>query len=158
MIFLSVFAANAQSGGSYAITESVIATGGGSSAAGQYSTTGTSGQSLTGTQSTGGAYSVSGGFWQPVFTPTAANVGVSGRIMTANGNGIRGCIVTLTGGSGVSRSSLSTSFGYFRFDNVEAGQTYVIGIQSKRYQFANGTQIIPVTDEITDLVFTALPQ
>ncbi len=94
--------------------------------------------------------------WQRV-TPTAANVSVSGRVLTANGNGIRNVFVKLTDPSGATRRVISTSFGYFRFDDVEAGQTYVVSVQSKRYQFSNSTQVISVGDEISDLVFTALP-
>src|SRR5262249_26771932 len=46
----------------YAITQSVIAGGGGTSAGGTYSVTGTIGQSVLGVSS-GGSYTVSGGFW-----------------------------------------------------------------------------------------------
>jgi len=46
----------------YAITQSVIAGGGGTSAGGAYSVTGTIGQSVLGVSS-GGNYSIAGGFW-----------------------------------------------------------------------------------------------
>ncbi|MBS1786104.1 MAG: hypothetical protein JST85_00175 [Acidobacteria bacterium] len=51
----------AQSGGSYNITQSVIAGGGGASASGSYSETGVIGQSVVGASS-GGQYAVEGGF------------------------------------------------------------------------------------------------
>jgi trimeric autotransporter adhesin len=53
----------AQSGGNFNITESVIAGGGERSAGGAYDQTSTIGQSALG-EAGGGAFSVSGGFWQ----------------------------------------------------------------------------------------------
>ncbi len=148
----------AQSGPPFEITQSVISNGGGTSNGAPYSLTGTTGQSVAGTNSSGGGFGVSGGFWQPVFAPTAAMVAVSGRVATADGRGIRNARLTLTGVDGIIRMALTGPFGYFRFDDVAAGQTYIISIHSKRYVFANPTQIISVSDEITDLVFTADPQ
>jgi hypothetical protein len=52
----------AQAWAAYAITQSVIAGGGGTSAGGAYGVTGTIGQSVLGTSS-GGTFSVAGGFW-----------------------------------------------------------------------------------------------
>ena len=160
MIFvsISVGVGFAQSGGTYILTQSVIANGGGASSGGTFGVTGTNGQALAGTNSSGGGFGVTGGFWQPVFAPSAAMVAVSGRILTANGNGIRNVFVSLTDPGGTTRRTISSSFGYFRFDDVEAGQTYIISINSKRYVFTNPTQVISVSDEITDLVFTSEPQ
>ncbi len=81
--------------------------------------------------------------------PTAASVSISGRVMTANGNGVRNAIVQLTDPHGVTRRASTGSFGYYRFDDVEAGQTYVIGVASKRYVFSPRT--ISVSDELTGL-------
>ncbi len=147
----------AQSGAPYEITQSVISNGGGTSGGGTYSVTGTVGQSLAGTISSGGQISVRGGFWQSFFTPTAAMVAVSGRVMTASGRGISKVRVRLTDAAGVTRPTMSSDFGYFRLDDIEVGQTYIISVQSKRYQFANPTQVVVVSDEITGLNFNALP-
>lgn len=91
-------------------------------------------------------------------TPTAAHVSVSGRIITVSGQGIRDAHVTLTNSNGTTRSAITGSFGYWRFDDVEAGQTYIVSVRSKRFWFANDTQILSVNDEITGLTFTALPE
>ncbi len=156
LVFLPVSVLT-QSGGTFEITQSVVSNGGGTSNGGTFDVTGTSGQALAGTNSTGGNYGVRGGFWQGSFAPTAAVVAVSGRVVTAQDRGIFKVRVTLTGANGVSRSVQTNPFGNFRFDDVEAGQTYIISVRSKRYQFSNDTQVVLVTDEITDLVFTALP-
>src|SRR5258707_10488907 len=58
LVAVSSMAAHA----AYDIPQSVIANGGGTSANGAYSITGTIGQSIVG-MSSGGSYSVGGGFW-----------------------------------------------------------------------------------------------
>ncbi len=94
------------------------------------------------------------GMWQiAALAPTAANVSVSGRVLTANGNGVRNATVVLTDSNGNSRSAITSSFGYYHFDDVEAGQTYAATVRSKRYQFV--TRLISVTDTLADLDFTA---
>jgi hypothetical protein len=47
-------------------------------------------------------------------------------------------------------------FGYYQFDEVEAGQTYVIGVSSKRYVFTQEIQVITVLDNATDINFYAV--
>jgi Concanavalin A-like lectin/glucanases superfamily/Cohesin domain/Carboxypeptidase regulatory-like domain len=85
--------------------------------------------------------------------PTAANVTVSGRVLTTDGRGLTNAIVTMTDASGNVRSYRTGSFGYFNFDEVEAGQTYVFSVNSKLYTFA--PQILPINDDVSDLIFTA---
>ena len=86
--------------------------------------------------------------------PTAAGVSVSGRV-SVNGAGLRNAVVILTDNQGISRSVKTTTFGYFKFDEVEVGQTYTVSVMSKQYQFT--PQIVSVTDEITELNFTVEP-
>jgi hypothetical protein len=86
-------------------------------------------------------------------TPSAANVTVSGRVSTEGGRGISNARVTLTDSNGGTRTAITGTFGYYRFDEVESGQTYVISVISKRYQFS--PRVISVTDEIAGLDFTA---
>lgn len=90
---------------------------------------------------------------QIAFAPTAANVSIAGRVFTADGRAVRGAIVTLTGENGSTRTTRSSSFGSFRFSEVEAGQIYIVGVSSKRYQFT--PQVISVNEEITELNLTA---
>ena len=76
------------------------------------------------------------GIWQiQALVPSAANVSVSGRV-TANGTGISRANVTLTDAQGTSRRAITNAFGYYRFDEVGVGQTYVIEAASKKYTFA----------------------
>lgn len=150
---------HAQAGGPYEIRQSVIASGGGSNAAGgTFRVDGTIGQNIAGTTSTGGGFSLRGGFWsfEPA-APTASLVSVSGRIRTADGFGIRSVVVTLTSPDGTARSMQTGTFGYFRFDDVTAGQTYIISIRSRRYSFPEPVRLIQVVETVTDADFTASP-
>ncbi|MBE7516768.1 MAG: carboxypeptidase regulatory-like domain-containing protein [Chloracidobacterium sp.] len=91
------------------------------------------------------------------FIVTAAPASVSGRVVTANGNGIRNVLISITGGNTPQRLIARTgSFGYYRIDGLEAGNTYVITIQSKNYTFAEPSRVITVNDSLTDIDFTAL--
>ena len=88
-----------------------------------------------------------------VQAPTAATVSVSGRVMVAGDRGLTNALVYLTDQSGATRFARTTAFGYYRFDDVAAGQTYIVSIRSKRYYFA--PQIVTITEETRDLNFAA---
>ena len=68
--------------------------------------------------------------------------------------GVSRATVFLTDSNGVTRTMRTGSFGYFRFEDVRAGETYVVVIGHKRYTFA--ARVVSVEDEITELDFTAL--
>ncbi|MBS1796610.1 MAG: Ig-like domain repeat protein [Acidobacteria bacterium] len=85
--------------------------------------------------------------------PTAAGVSVGGRVLTQNGSGIRNARVILTDSAGRMREAVTGTFGYYRFDDVAAGEACTIQIVSRRYVFAPQTLI--VTDEIGDLDFVS---
>ena len=150
----------AQTGGSYDLTHSVIASGGGSNSnGGAYTVDGTAGQPIVGTQSTNGAFNVRGGFW-PVhqFAPTAAGVSVGGRVVSSEGYGIRNAQLVLTNlSTGEPRIALSSTFGYFRFDDVEVGHVYSLSVSTKRYTFEPDSRIFSLVDELTDVDFVAMP-
>ncbi len=90
---------------------------------------------------------------QPL-APTAADVSISGRVTNASGLGISHVRLTIIGGNGTDLSAFTNSFGYYRFDGVESGRTYVISAFGKRYRF--NSQIISLTDEIAGIDFTPL--
>ena len=91
------------------------------------------------------------------FAPSAATVSLGGRIVATDGRGISKAIVTLTDQNGDVRRILTGSLGYYRFDDVAAGQTCVLSVGSKRYQFAEPTRVISVADDALDIGFIALP-
>jgi hypothetical protein len=87
--------------------------------------------------------------------PTAANVPVAGRLLTGDGRGVFNAEVLLTGADGQSRTARTNQFGYFRFNEVAAGQTYAISVRHKRYAFA--AQVISIHDEAAEIVLVAEP-
>jgi Carboxypeptidase regulatory-like domain/Subtilase family len=87
--------------------------------------------------------------------PTAAMVTVGGRVLTADGRGIKGATISLTGGSGEVRQAVSGSSGYYSFADVPAGQTFVLTVTAKRYSFSQSTQVHTIHDETADIDFVA---
>lgn len=82
----------------------------------------------------------------------ASSVTVSGRVQTSGGQGLQRTTVKLTDGSGT-RSVITSSFGYFSFDNVAFNQTVSITASSKGRTFAS--QNVPVTTtNVSNVVFT----
>lgn len=138
----------------YTLQQSVIAGGGGTSG-GAYTVNGTLGQAITSAASAA-PYTVTSGFWQAVpGSPTAASVSIGGRVLTNDGRGIRNVLVTLHEADGTARTILTGAFGYYRFGDVSSGQTVLITVSSKRFEFTQPAQIFNVTEEIFNLDFIA---
>jgi hypothetical protein len=91
------------------------------------------------------------------FTPTAAAVQISGRVTTAKGIGIGKATVSLIASSGETRAAVTDSFGYYSFEDAAAGETYILSVKHKHYQFASSSSVLLVNEEINNLNFTALP-
>ena len=136
----------AQSGGTFVIEKSVIAGGGGQTVGGTFTLDGTIGETVGGTSSAGGTFALGGGFWGGG-TPTSSNATVSGRVLTSDGRGLRNATMSITGSNGVSRSTTTSSFGFFSFDNVGPGGTYTFRVSSRLYRFA--PQTVQVNDSLT---------
>ncbi len=84
--------------------------------------------------------------------PSAANVSISGRVSNDN-RGIARAIVHLTDQDGNIRTARTNPFGYYRFTDVEVGQTLIVNVFHKQYQF--DPQVVSVNDNIANLDFTA---
>ena len=148
----------AQTGGTFDLSHSVIASGGGSaSTGGAYNVSGTAGQDVAGVASSGATFDLHGGFWFQNLAPTAAAVSITGRVTTSDGSGIRGVRLTLTSPDGARRTAIASTFGYYAFDGVEVGRTYVLEIAAKKYTFTNPTRVFSLQDHITGMDFTAEP-
>jgi hypothetical protein len=89
--------------------------------------------------------------------PTAAYVPVGGQVTNSIGVGLSGATVTITDGSGNSQTTTTGSLGYYNFDEVEVGQTYILDVQKRRYAFINDPRTVIVNDAITDANFQASP-
>jgi hypothetical protein len=100
------------------------------------------------------------GGWQLEFLPlTAAGVTMSGRVTTADDRGIRNARVVISGdGLREPRVATTGSFGYYSFDGLTAGQTYVVTVNSQRYTFSVPSRVISLVDNLADVNFVANPQ
>jgi hypothetical protein len=97
--------------------------------------------------------------WAIEFLPlTAAGVSMSGRVTTADGRGIRNAKIMVTG-NGLEQPLVATtgSFGYFAIEGLQAGQTYVVTVDSRRYTFGMPSQVLTLVDNLTDVNFIADP-
>ena len=153
----SAIAVSAQSGGSYAVSQSVIGGLGGGATGGQYELDGTGGQPLAGGESSGGNYGVAGGYWQMFpLAPTSAGISVSGKVQDVDGRPIKNVTVMLSGGLLTAPLLVKTNnFGMFTFGGVELGHTYVVGVVSRRFGFAEQNIAVTPLDNLSDIVFRA---
>lgn len=95
---------------------------------------------------------VAAGYTMPL-APTAAGVAVTGRVSTSDGRGVQNAVVTMTGPSGNTLTARSGAFGYFRFEDVPSGLTYVVSVASKRFSFV--PQVINLNEGLVDMEFLA---
>lgn len=87
--------------------------------------------------------------------PTATAVKVGGRVTNTSERGVSRASVSLADGTGAVRTALTNSFGFYRFDNVQVGTTYLVSVSSKRFAFT--PQTVNASDGLTGLNFIALP-
>ena len=93
-----------------------------------------------------------------ILAPTAGEVAVGGRVLTAGGVGIRNARVTVSGGDlAQPLTALTGAFGNYRVDGLTAGETYVVTVASKNYAFEVPSRIVTLGDSVADLDFTARP-
>jgi hypothetical protein len=85
--------------------------------------------------------------------PTAASVSISGRVLTSSGRGLAKALVQLTDSEGNTRTARTNPFGFYRFEDVQAGQTVILTVVSKQFQFA--PQVLNLNEELTHLNFIA---
>jgi hypothetical protein len=57
--------------------------------------------------------------------------------------------------TGETRVAFTNPFGYFRFTDVPAGETYIFNVRAKRYSFSQATQIRSIFGETDNIVFVA---
>ncbi|HYO07217.1 MAG TPA: hypothetical protein VER14_09550, partial [Phototrophicaceae bacterium] len=63
--------------------------------------------------------------------------------------------VRLVDEQGHHRMAMTSTFGYFRFADVPAGQTYTISVSGKKYSFTQPSQVLNLTGDTDDLNFVA---
>ena len=159
IIILMLFCATiqAQTGGTFTVTQSVIAGGGGTSAdtANIFTLDGAIGQAFTATSANSG-FNVRSGFFTSAapLAPTAAAASLSGRIRTEAGKGIRNVRLTLMNtATGEIFYAGSGNFGFYRFENLAVGEGYILTISAKRFTFNPNTIYISLSGDLTETDF-----
>lgn len=87
--------------------------------------------------------------------PTAAPVTISGRVTTSAGRGIRNVQITMIDSQGNQRTAHTTAFGYYRFDDVAAGETVTLSAKARRFRFDQSTIVRTTNDSISDADFVS---
>ena len=150
--------ATAQSGSDFSLSQIVITPAGEKSTVEFFVLDSTTAQPAASGRMSGEAFTLTPGFW--TFTPqspTAADAYVGGRVIAADGTGISYARLVMIGPSGEARSALSSPLGYYRFDNVLVGQSYVISISSRRHTFSTPSIVVMVLEDLADANFYADP-
>jgi hypothetical protein len=102
--------------------------------------------------------SVAGGWGLEFVSSTAANASISGRVLTADGRGIRNARIVISGNSLEHPISVTTgSFGWYTFDGLRTGETYVLTVNSRRFTFSIPSRVISLVDNVADADFIADP-
>lgn len=90
--------------------------------------------------------------------PTAAGVNVSGRVVNASGRGMGRIAVVLSGGNlAEPLRAVTNAFGNYTFENVPAGQTYVLSVEARRYRFTDPVRVLNLADELSGIDFYIQP-
>ncbi|HMJ09610.1 MAG TPA: Calx-beta domain-containing protein [Pyrinomonadaceae bacterium] len=99
------------------------------------------------------AGSAAGGWGIDFVAPTAASAALGGRVISSDGRGIANAVVELAGGLHTSKRVTTGAFGYYRFEGLRAGETYVLTVTCKRFQFPIPTRTVNLFDDLVDVDF-----
>lgn len=85
---------------------------------------------------------------------SAAGATINGRITDQRGRGLKHIVVMLAGGALEEPIYATTSaFGYYRFEDVPAGNTYILTAFSKNYVFDQSSLVINLNNDFSDADF-----
>lgn len=93
-----------------------------------------------------------GAFAIRAYAASAASGKISGKVVSGEGRGIPRAVVSLTNSTGETQTARTNGFGYFRFNNVLFGETYVVEVQSKEFNFQS--EVLTFEGELNDLILT----
>lgn len=89
--------------------------------------------------------------------PTVSRLTISGRVTDNSGRGISKATITLSGGfNSEQRTALTNPFGYFFFESIEAGSSYIITASRKGFIFTPEYHVFTLNDLRNDINFTVV--
>jgi len=102
---------------------------------------------------------IAGGWGLEFIGTTAAQASLSGRVTTADGRPIRNANVVITGNALEHPVTVTTgSLGWYSFDGLRSGETYVVTVNSRRFTFSTPSRVITLVDNVADADFVADPE
>ncbi|HMT07565.1 MAG TPA: choice-of-anchor Q domain-containing protein [Pyrinomonadaceae bacterium] len=87
---------------------------------------------------------------------SSSPVSLSGRVLGSNGAGISKARLNINNNIGGVIQAMTSSLGYYKFENLTPGTTYTITVVHKNYQFPS-PQSITIENNRSDLDFVANP-
>ena len=78
-------------------------------------------------------------------------------MLTADGRAIQNAMITVSGNNMSPKTVITGPFGYYTLNDLEAGQSYIVTVNSKRFQFLSPSRIVSLVDNLAGLDFTASP-
>jgi hypothetical protein len=87
-------------------------------------------------------------FNQVLLVPTAATASISGRVFGRSKATIR-----LTSANGETRTTRTSTFGYYRFDNLPVGETYIVQPIAKGVNFSPNNLVFNLDDFVENADF-----
>ncbi|MEO8648464.1 MAG: carboxypeptidase-like regulatory domain-containing protein, partial [Acidobacteriota bacterium] len=98
-------------------------------------------------------------FTSDEMSATAGEAAITGRVVNANGMGIRGVRLTLFNAStGEGYSAITNSFGFYSFDGLDVQNFYVLtAMETKLYRIPNPTRSFTLSDNLAGLDFMVGP-
>ncbi len=81
---------------------------------------------------------------------------ITGRVVSANGNGIRrACVRVINLTTLDTQTRLTNDFGYFRFNNLPILTLYFVAVNSKSYHFSFPSQLVEFAELERNLTFVS---
>jgi hypothetical protein len=86
-------------------------------------------------------------------------VSIGGSVTTSGGQPIANALLTISGGNLPAPIHAQTgSFGLYQFSNLQAGETYTVRVDVKRFRFSVNTQQVTPLGNVSNVNFVANPQ
>lgn len=85
--------------------------------------------------------------------PTAGTASVSGSVAQASGSPVNNAVISMTDPEGNVWTEVTDANGQYDFANLPVGKTYIISVKSKNYNFAQSSQVLNVSQDLTGVNF-----
>lgn len=87
--------------------------------------------------------------------PSSAGVTIGGRVLTQEGLPVYGARITMMDIDGNVRTALTNSFGYYQFEDVSVGESYIFSGFAKRHTLNTKYQLYTPEQDFSGLDFVA---